>query len=205
MAPAKNESAKRYSYADYVNWPDEERWELIGGEPFDMTPAPGILHQEISAQLVKQLLLSLEGKPCKVYFAPCDVLLPEGRQKEEESRNVVQPDIFVLCDQNKRKEKYILGAPEFVIEILSPHTAGKDQIRKRRLYERHGVKEFWVVHPTDRIVGVYRLAGKTFDGPEMFEDSAQLEVKALPGLSIDFTRVFPPLPKTVRESPRKYL
>jgi Uma2 family endonuclease len=204
MPQVNKRSSKAYTYSDYLTWPEDQRWEIIDGEPFDMTPAPSVLHQEILVALAEQILDFLKGWPCKMYLAPCDVLLPESGTTEKKSRNVVQPDILVLCDPARRRDAYLVGAPDFVIEILSPSTAGKDQIRKRSLYERHGVKEFWLVHPTDRTVRVYRLQGSSFSRSEMFEGSEKVPVLALPGLEIDLSRVFPAEPKVVREPPTTY-
>ncbi len=203
--PLAGKGVRPFTYGDYLEWPDDERWEIIDGEAFDMTPAPNTLHQEISRNLCLQIALFLEGKPCRMFNAPYDVLLPEGQETDEEVTTVVQPDILVVCDAGKITERGCRGAPDWIIEILSPSTAGKDQIRKRRKYEQHGVGEFWVVHPTDRTIAVYRLARRRYGSIEFFDDQAVIPVKTLPGLAIEARRVFPPQPpRVVRESPRAY-
>lgn len=195
-----------YTYGDYLTWSDDERWEIIDGEAFDMTPAPATLHQEISGNLFGLLWNFLHEKPCKVFHAPFDVRLPMGNEADENVKTVVQPDIVIICDEKKMDERGVRGAPDIAIEILSPSTASRDHILKRRLYERHGVKEYWVIDPTNRIMHVYRArAAGTFDGFEPLDDQAVLETPLLPGLSIRLAEVFPKLPpRIVRESPKTY-
>ena len=139
----------RFTYGDYRSWSEEDRWELIDGVAYDMTPAPARIHADLSMALLKQLLAYFEGKPCKVYYAPFDVRLPEGNEPDDEIETVVQPDLLVVCDDKKLDDKGCRGAPDLVIEILSPATASKDCILKRALYEKHGVREFWLVDPAN--------------------------------------------------------
>lgn len=199
----KNEG---YTYGDYLTWSDDERWEIIDGEAFDMTPAPTTLHQEISGNLLGLLWTFLREKPCKVFPAPFDVRLPKGNEADETVRTVIQPDIIIVCDEKKIDERGMRGAPDIAVEILSPSTASRDHILKRRLYERHGVKEYWLIDPTNRIMHVYRTnVAETFDEFETLDDQSALETTLLPGLSIRLTEVFPKLPpRVVRESPNKY-
>ncbi|MBU0568165.1 Uma2 family endonuclease [bacterium] len=188
--PARKE-VERYTYGDYLNWPDEERWELINGEAYDMSPAPSRWHQQISIELVRQIANFLSGKKCKAYHAPFDVRLPVADEDDSETMTVVQPDIVVICDPAKLDDRGCRGAPDFVVEILSPFTASKDQTKKLALYERHGVKEYWIIHPTDNLLTV-RLLEK--DGrygiPKIYEGMGSLEVATLPGLTIDLDAVF---------------
>lgn len=146
-----------FTYADYLTWPDEERWELIEGVPFDMTPAPSRYHQEIFGNLFVEIKNFLEGKKCKIYAAPFDVRLPEGEQEDKETLTVVQPDISVICDREKLDEKGCVGAPDFIVEIVSPSTVKKDMKNKLLLYEKHGVPEYWVVQPGEHALLVYKL------------------------------------------------
>ncbi|MCP5051670.1 MAG: Uma2 family endonuclease, partial [bacterium] len=134
-----------FTYADYLTWPDDERWELIDGIPFNMSPAPSPYHQEILVNLIFEIKKSLKDGDCKVYAAPFDVRLPEVHQTDGESSNVVQPDILVICDREKIDDKGCKGAPGFIIEIVSPGTAKKDMKFKLMLYEKHGVPEYWIV------------------------------------------------------------
>ncbi|NLI77973.1 MAG: Uma2 family endonuclease [Candidatus Riflebacteria bacterium] len=200
--PKPHPKGTALTYGDCLTWPEDERWEIIDGQAFDMTPAPSLDHQRVSRQLCFQIQQQLEGKPCEMFSSPVDLLLPEGEVRDEDIRQVVQPDIVVVCDQEKLVGgTAIRGAPDWIIEILAPSTAGKDHVRKRRLYERNGLKEYWLVSPTDRTVMVYRLADGAFGLVEIFEDDAVLEPAPLPGLRVDFARVFSPRVRVVRESP----
>lgn len=117
---------KRYTYGDYLTWPDEERWELIEGVPYDMTPAPSTNHQRILGELFRQISTFLLDRDCEVFIAPFDVRLPEGDEADEQIITVVQPDIAVICDPAKIDRRGCRKAPDFIIEILSPSTAAKD-------------------------------------------------------------------------------
>ncbi|NLI75768.1 MAG: Uma2 family endonuclease [Candidatus Riflebacteria bacterium] len=207
MNHPKENPQRKFTYADYLTWPEDERWELIDGEPFDMTPAPSVDHQFIVGRLHRFFDEFLEGKTCHAYVAPFDVRVPKGDEADGEIDTVVQPDVVVICDEDHLDQRGLRGAPDLAVEVLSPSTASKDQIRKRRLYERSGVKEFWVVHPTDRMVMISRRTTRgVFGKTEYFEADAKIKVGLFPGLVIDLNRVFPPAPKReVRESPRKYL
>ena len=147
-----------FSYKDYLSWTkDNERWELINGIAYDMSPAPTRKHQELSAIILTEFHNYLKGKECRVYAAPLDVRLPEGFQSDSEIITVVQPDISVFCDENKLDEKGAIGAPDLIIEILSPSTAAKDLREKFLLYEKVEVKEYWIVDPANETLTVYKL------------------------------------------------
>jgi Uma2 family endonuclease len=198
MAGAVKRKQKRYSYADYLSWDDDKRYEIIDGEVFDMT-SPSFTHQKISLELATQLAIFFDGKPCEVICAPFDVILSDEAIRNEEIATVVQPDIMVVCDPKKIEERGIVGAPDLLIEIISPSTSSKDSIIKRELYERHGVKEFWLVHPVDRLVRVYKLGKDGLYGREdVYDSSAQIDCGQFAGLSVDCRLVFPPLPKVKR-------
>ena len=186
---AKNE--KRYTYGNYLGWPEGERWELIEGAPYDMTPAPSIEHQRISGEFFRQISNFLFDKDCEVFAAPFDVRLPESQEADDEIITVVQPDIAVICDPARLDTRGCRGAPDFVIEILSPATAAKDQIQKVALYEKHGVKEYWTGHPSDRLITVRLLeADGKYGIPKIYEAKGLLPVSTLPGLEIDLDSVF---------------
>lgn len=176
-----------FSYGDYCRWPDDERWELIDGEAFAMAPAPSRLHQEFAVELTRQIANQLRDHPCRIYVAPFDVRLPKGDEADEQIDTVVQPDLAVICDPARLDDKGCRGAPNWVIEILSPYTAAHDQIRKCTLYECHGVREYWLLHPIDRILTIYRLGDDgTYAKPEMLELTGTTAVAAIPGLEIDW-------------------
>lgn len=180
------------TYRDYCTWPIEERWELINGKAYSMTPAPSRVHQDVTGRLYAQILGLLAEYPCQVYIAPFDVRLPRADEADELIETVVQPDVAVICDQSKLDAKGCRGAPDWIIEVLSPATAAKDHIEKRALYERHGVKEYWLVHPTDRVVMIYRLVQSAYGKPEISATAGQTPLPVQPHLTIDWERVFPP-------------
>lgn len=144
----------RFTYGDYATWPEGERWELVDGHPRATSPAPGRVHQGVLAQLVARLVTYLADKTCRAYPAPFDVRLPRGDEADDEVDTVVQPDLSVICEPGKLDDKGCRGAPDLVVEITSPSTASYDQIAKKALYERHGVREYRIVHPVDHIVWV---------------------------------------------------
>src|SRR3989338_2135709 len=133
MALAKKIKHK-YTYSEYLTWDDNKRWEIIEGEVYDMTPAPTTYHQDVVTTLSRCLGNQLEGKSCTVFVSPIDVVLSE--------ENVVQPDVIVVCDKKKILDSHIHGAPDLVIEILSPSTTVKDRREKKDMYEKFGVKEY---------------------------------------------------------------
>ena len=186
-----------HTYADYLGWGDDQRFELIAGEALAMSPAPGLLHQAVSVALSAQIWSFLRDRPCRVFTAPFDVRLPQSDEADDQVRTVVQPDLSVICDVSKLDRAGCRGAPDWIVEILSPATAAHDQIRKRELYASHGVQEFWLVHPSDALVWVYRQEPEgNFGAPAISEMKGQLNVVTLPGLAIDWdviTASFPPL------------
>lgn len=181
----------RYTYGDYVQWTGDERWELIDGEPFLMSPAPSRVHQEIVVSLVVQISTFLQGKPCRVYVAPFDVRLPRGDEPDREIATVVQPDVAVICDHSKLDEAGCRGAPDWVIEVISPSTGIRDQVHKRDLYERHGVREYWTIDPAERLLTVYcRQNGDGFGSPQTHSARGQHPAGLFPQLSIDLDPAF---------------
>jgi Uma2 family endonuclease len=160
---------KRYTLADWRSWPDDERWELINGVAYNMSPAPRVKHQERAFELGRKLANYLENKLCKVYMAPLDVFLPEpglktmdDASKSDSSDTVVQPDVLAVCNPDKIHDNGIHGAPDFVVEVLSDSTANKDFSIKLELYEKNGVREYWIIQPETTTVFQYVLEGDTF-------------------------------------------
>ena len=181
---------EHFTYGDYCSWEDGERWELIDGEAFCMSPAPNRAHQGVLGELFFQVRRQLEGHPCRVYVAPFDIRLPKGNEADELIDTVVQPDISVICESKKLDDRGCRGAPDWIIEILSPSTARMDQIRKRTLYEREGVREYWLVHPSDKMLYIYRLLDSGYGPPEILPAEGITMVACLPGIEIDWTAVF---------------
>jgi Uma2 family endonuclease len=186
--------AGTYSYADYVSWQWTEMSELIHGKIFKMSPAPNTAHQRVSVELSRQVANYLKGKKCKVFSAPFDVRLPasEFQKSDKEIFTVVQPDLCVVCDPNKIDERGCLGAPDWIIEILSRHTSSKDLRQKFDVYEQSGVREYWVVHPVEQTVLVYVLDsdGKYASALKPYVKEDLLAPIALPELVIDLAQVF---------------
>jgi Uma2 family endonuclease len=173
-----------FTYADYLTWPDDERWELIDGEAYNMSPAPTVKHQKITGNLY--ILLSTHPKKraeCFVGIAPTDVILSE--------HDVVQPDVFVVCDEKKITEANIQGAPDLIIEVLSPATALKDKREKKALYEKYGVKEYIIVDPAAQYVERFLLEeGGLYGKGEIFGPMEVLPLVGLEGIEIPLWEVF---------------
>jgi len=174
-----------YTYADYCTWDDSERWELIEGVPHAMSPAPSRVHQEISGNLHNQLYNFLKGKPCKVYHAPFDVRLNASKTDD----TVVQPDLLVVCDQSKLDGAGCKGAPDMIIEILSPSTSRHDRIIKFQLYQKAEVQEYWTVDPDTKSLQTYVLDNGRYYATTYTEaDIAPIQV--LEGCNIDLSEIF---------------
>jgi Uma2 family endonuclease len=173
-----------HCYDDYLNWSGDVRYELIDGDAYMMAPGPDLTHQDVAGEIYLQTRLALAGKPCRAFIAPLDVRLPKRDEADERIDTVVQPDVLVVCDPAKLDRRGVRGAPDWVVEVLSPSTAGHDQIKKRRVYERHGVREYWLVHPVDRVLTVYRLTDGAYGSPELYELQGETPVAAVPGVVI---------------------
>jgi Uma2 family endonuclease len=182
----------RFNYGDYLKWPEEERWEIISGEAYNMTPAPSTHHQRVSRRLLTIFENFLKDKKCEVFGAPYDVILPENNESEKSASTVVQPDIAVICDKFKIKTHGCVGAPDLIIEILSPATSKKDMTVKFELYEYHKVKQYWLVHPKDKYAMVFKLDSKTnrYGRPDIYLQKAKIKVGILKDLVINLDDVF---------------
>lgn len=178
-----------HTYADYASWPGEARYELIDGVAYAMGPAPARVHQAVTGEVFRQIADALEGMPCRAYVAPFDVRLPRADEPDEKLDTVVQPDISVICEKSKLDDRGCRGAPDWIVEVLSPATAGHDQIVKRELYERAGVREFWLVHPLDKVVTIYLLRDGAYGKPVVQELAETTASSVLPRVTIDWARV----------------
>lgn len=179
-----------YSYADYLRWNIDERLELIKGKIFRMSPAPNRYHQDISGTLFLKLGIFLAGEDCKVYAAPFDVRLPVKSKKDKDVLTVVQPDICVICDTSKLDDKGCIGAPDIVIEILSPGNNSKELRHKYDVYEEAGVKEYWIVSPQDQSFLFYTLIGGKFQPSKLMTSEESFVSSVLPGLELQLSDVF---------------
>lgn len=174
-----------HTYGEYLTWPDDLRYELIDGRAYAMSPAPTRQHQAIVGELFSQVANALHSHPSRVYLAPFDVRLPRGGEADDDVETVVQPDIVVFCDRSRLDERGARGAPDWIIEVLSPGTASHDQLLKRDLYERHGVAEYWLVHPGDRLITVYRLLDGAYGKPHVQEFAGNLGPAIPDGVQVD--------------------
>ncbi len=181
-----------YTYKDYLSWPDEFRCELINGVIYDMCAAPRRVHQDVLGDLVDIFRAFFRGKPCKVYFAPFDVILTAFGDRESDSDTVVQPDLSVFCDRSKLTPLGATGAPDLAVEILSASTAIKDQREKRVLYERHRVREYWVINPANETAMIYVLGddGK-FQRPQLVCRGETIVSTIFPGLEAAIDVIMP--------------
>ena len=185
--------ALRHTYGDYRSWPEEVRYELVDGATYLMSPAPSRQHQKLLGELFYQVRGALEGKPCEAYAAPFDVRLPKDNEADDLVDTVVQPDLLVMCDEKKLDERGMRGAPDWVLEVLSPSTAVHDQTIKLAAYERARVPEVWLVHPVDRVLTIYCLENVRFVRPTIHELRGRTAVTAVPGLAIDWDLVQTPV------------
>ncbi len=173
-----------YTYADYCGWDDDQRWELIDGVAYAMSPGPSQAHQSVIGEIFAQLHAFLKDKPCDVFIAPFDVRL----NAEGADNTVVQPDLMVVCDKSKLDGMRCNGAPDLVIEIVSPSSSGRDKVVKYNKYLAAGVKEYWLVDPDDKTVQVSLFSQNARMVP--YGETDQVPVGVLPGCVIDLKTVF---------------
>lgn len=181
----------RYTLADALTWDEQEHIELIEGAPVMMAP-PSRIHQEVAAELTRQIGNYLDGKKCKVYPAPFAVrLFEKADDRPEDVDTMVEPDLSVVCDSGKLDDIGCKGAPELVIEILSPSTQRHDRLTKYNLYERAGVAEYWIVSPEERTVQVSLLSGGRYRMAELYTAQDIAKVHVLEGCFVELSKVFP--------------
>ena len=177
-----------YTYADYKDWELKpgERYELIRGVPYAMS-APNLPHQRVLRELILEIGNFLKGKPCEVFAAPLDVRL--FYEEDESDDTVVQPDIVVICDDEKKGYEGCRGAPDLAVEILSPSNTAIEMERKLNLYREAEIKEYWIADPKNKHIRVYRLANGRYE-MEAYSAGDTLRSAALPGLTISLSAVF---------------
>lgn len=182
--PVPKENVNTYTYADYLTWDGPERYELIEGVPRLMSPGPNRRHQKILGEIFAQIHAYLKGKTCEVYASPFDVRLSK--------KTVVQPDIMVVCDPEKLDDAGVKGAPDLAIEILSPSTQGHDRVTKLNLYERAGVREYWIVDPYYESIQTFLLKDGSYTTSAPFANKQdKLKIEVLEDCYIDLSEVFP--------------
>jgi len=167
------EAIKRsnFTYQDYIKLPEGERVELIDGSIYAMSPAPSRIHQRLVTEVSRKIGNYIENQKgnCEIYVAPFDVRFLEEGESDEKNKNTVQPDISVICDRSKLDDKGCKGAPDFIIEVVSPSNSSVDYVKKVYLYEKFKVREYWIINPNTRTVTVYRLnSDELYGEPEKF-------------------------------------
>jgi Uma2 family endonuclease len=186
---------KRYTYADYLTWMFDERVELFKGWVKKMSPAPNMSHQKISWNLSYEIAGYLKDKPCAAFSAPFDVRLIgkfQGKNAKEDSSvyTVVQPDICVICDKSKLDERGCMGAPDWIIEIVSPGNTKKEVDDKFEIYEENAVKEYWIVQPTDETVTVFDLVDNKYRFRKIYNNVDKAPVATFPDFNVNLVEVF---------------
>jgi Uma2 family endonuclease len=181
---------KVYTYADYYSWKFEERIELIKGKIFKMSPAPNRLHQELAGDIYNKLKNFLNKKECKVYIAPFDVRLPNQSAADAKIYTVLQPDVCVVCDHSKLDSRGCIGAPDIVVEVLSPGNNAKEMKNKYEMYEAAGVMEYWVVSPQNQTFLIHTLHEGKFQLSPVKVPGDVVTSAVLPGFSIDLAELF---------------
>ncbi|MEQ8187282.1 MAG: Uma2 family endonuclease [Candidatus Eremiobacterota bacterium] len=191
MADALKEKKRIYTFADYMTLPDDELWEILDGVPYNMAP-PSLNHERVSGELYYFFKHYLRGKTCEVFSAPFGVRFPKEDEPDEYVKDALMPDITVVCDKKKLDDRGCRGAPDLIVEILSPSTAKRDIKSKRQLYQNSGVKEYWIVDPLHKTLQVYKLDDQGKYGfPETYGEDDKIKVGIFNNeLEIDLTTVF---------------
>ncbi len=179
-----------YTYADYLTWQFAERLELFKGKIFRMSPAPNRMHQIILGNLHINIVKDFDYKPCKVYLAPFDVRLVKKKTKDDKVVTVVQPDISIISDEDKLDDRGCNGAPDLVVEILSPGNSKKEMGIKYDLYEQNGVKEYWLVNPADKTLFLYTLQNGKYIGLKPFTEDDKIKSPLFPALNFKLAAIF---------------
>ncbi|WP_297424201.1 Uma2 family endonuclease [Clostridium sp.] len=180
---------KTYTYKDYLSYDEGERIEIIEGEIYNMSPAPSRIHQEIIMEISSEIrnYIKLNSGSCKVYPAPFDVILKNDDKDIESSKNVVQPDISVICDKSKLTDKGCTGSPDMIVEVISPFNPSNDYVRKLNLYEKFKVEEYWIINPIKKTILVYVLTDNGYDAPTPYTFNDKVKVNIYENLKIDFS------------------
>ena len=181
-----------YTYADYLTWKFSEFVELIKGKVLRPMSAPVPIHQQYLVNLTSEIHQFLKRQPCRVYAAPFDVrLILSLENSDTQITTVVQPDICVVCDLTKIDKRGCLGAPDFIIEIVSPGNLRHDTKTKFDLYEEAGVLEYWVVFPGEKTVLAYELdENGRYQVAAEYAEPGPMPVAVLPGLAIEWSEIF---------------
>lgn len=178
---------KSYTYEDYFSWKLDERTELYNGKILILQSPPPRIHQDVLRNITRTFDNYFRHHLCELYFAPFDVRFPD---KDGNVLTVLQPDLCVICDLDKLDDRGCLGAPDLIVEILSPGNTKKEQDLKFRIYEEAGVFEYWIVHPTDKNIQVFVLQDGIYIGLKPFTEGEIITSKTFPELSFSTDEIF---------------
>jgi Uma2 family endonuclease len=180
-----------YTYSDYIKFTEDESVEIIDGRILAMSPAPSRIHQKIILKLSTQIenYITSNNGSCEVYLAPFDVILKNDDEEISSSKNIVQPDISVICDKNKLTDKGCIGSPDMIVEVVSPFNPSNDYIKKLNLYNIYKVKEYWIVNPMKKSILVYTLTDTGYDMPSIYTFNDKIKVNIYDNLEIDFASI----------------
>ena len=180
---------KTYTYKDYMLYAENERIEIMDGTIYNMSPAPSRIHQKIIMELSAEIrnYIKANNGSCEVYPSPFDVILKNDDEIIEDSKNVIQPDISVICDKNKLTDKGCTGSPDMIVEAVSPYNPNNDFIRKLNLYDKYKVKEYWIVNPMKKNILIYKLdENESYGIPDIYTFEDKVKVGIYDDLEIDF-------------------
>lgn len=186
MTVAKRYSDQTFTLSEYLALPENDRMEILEGMPY-LLASPSVSHQQTAGAFYVALHTALSGKPCQAFIAPLDVFLDEA---DERKPTVVQPDVFVVCDRKKLDDRGCHGAPDLIIEVLSPGTRQHDLVRKMNLYRRYGVREYWTVEAELGTVLQYVLDDKGYRLAGAYEKGDKVPVQVLEGCTIYLDEIF---------------
>lgn len=181
---------KIYTYKDYLCFPDDFKYEIIEGTPYLMSPSPTVQHQRILRKMFIAINDSLKNVNCEVFSAPLDVILTLNASNVESATNVIQPDIFIICDKSKIKEKFILGSPEFIIEIVSNSSQSTDYVKKLNLYEKFKVTEYWIVNPLNKTIIQYYYSDNCYLSPDIYKSNEVITSKIFKNIKFNLEELF---------------
>ena len=183
---------KSYTFADYLTWQFQERIEIIKGKIFKMSPAPNRMHQTVSGNTFYFFKRFLTNNHCGLYSAPFDVRLVNYKKSTEDKQviTVVQPDICIICDREKLDDKGCIGAPDLIVEILSPGNTEREMGIKFDLYEENEVKEYWIIEPFDKTIFIYTLQNGKYIGLKPQTHLDQIKSPLFPDLKFDIKLLF---------------
>jgi Uma2 family endonuclease len=189
MELADLDFTKDYTYADYLKWTFEERLELIKGKLFRMS-GPNSMHQRLAGRIAGPLYIYLKGKSCEFFIAPFDVRLTRLSKDDKDIVTMVQPDLCVICDPYKVDKRGCIGAPDIVVEILSPGNNKKELNFKYHVYEEECVQEYWVVIPQEKTFLQYILKFGKYQPSRLLTIGDEVTTEVLPGFVLSLEELF---------------